>query len=244
MATAPAATPANPFSTRFVRPDEMTYRFAAGQDADAVAAATLTQLTRRGAAAIIGPHGSGKSTLLHTLAPRLSGVFPRVEWLRLHATGDAVQPLRHWQREQAAIGAAAAPQATCLVVDGFEQLPWAVRLQLTWRSWRAATGRKRPTVLQPYLLVTAHRPQLGIQTVYRTGWNAALVHSLTAEKLGDLPEPERQTMLRVAEQLAERFAQRRPADRNVRDYWFSLYDEYERLRPSNSFAATRRRNAQ
>jgi ABC-type dipeptide/oligopeptide/nickel transport system ATPase subunit len=240
MATAPAVTPANPFSTRFVRPDGMTYRFAAGQDAGAVADATIAQLTRRGTAAIIGPHGTGKSTLLHTLAPQLGAVFPRVEWIRLSATSNAVQQLWQWRREQVT----AATAVACLVIDGFEQLPWAVRLYLAWRSRRVAAWRRsdRPIASQPCLLVTAHRPQWGIRTVYRTGWNDAVVKTLTAEKLRDLPEPERQTMLRVAEQLADRLAQGEPIDRNVRDYWFSLYDEYERLRVPDSFAATRRRN--
>jgi hypothetical protein len=248
MSTAPlAATPVNPFSTRFVRPDCTSYCFADGEDADAVAAATITQLTCRGTAAIIGPHGTGKSTLLHTLVQRLSDVFPRVQWIRLSSASDAARELRQWQREQAAADGTSPAKTDCLVIDGFEQLPWTSRQRLIWRSRRwAMPGRPRDcrTPSRPCLLVTAHRPQLGIRTVYRTGWDAALVKRLTAEKLRDVPEPTRQEMLRLAEQHAARLQQGRAADRNVRDYWFLLYDAYERLRAHDSFAAdTRRRNA-
>lgn len=245
MPTASVATPANPFSTRFIRPDAVAYRFAAEQDADAVASATIEQLTRRGAAAIIGPHGTGKSTLLHTLAPQLRNVFPQIQWIQLSSASNAAKELRQKLREQTVADTASRTQATCLVIDGFEQLPWSVRLRLAWQSWRAVTGRRRQRrpSSAACLLVTAHRPQLGIKTIHRTGWDAALVKSLTAEKLRDLPEPERQTMLRLAEQLAGQLTQGRLPDRNVRDYWFALYDEYERLRPSHTFAASRRRNS-
>src|SRR5690606_7920124 len=155
------------------------------------------------------------------------------------------QELRQWQREQTAVDRAS-PKADCLVIDGFEQLPWRVRQRLIWRSRRGVVPwrpRNRHVPSCPCLLVTAHRPQFGVRTVHRTAWNAELVKSLTAEKLCSLPESERQTMLRLAEQRAARLAQGRLVDRNVRDYWFSLYDEYERLRAHDSFAAdTRRRN--
>lgn len=239
-----ASPPANPFSTRFVRPDRTDYRFADGQDADTVAAAVIAKLTRCGTAAIIGPHGTGKSTLLHALIQRLNNVFPQVQVIRLSSAGDASQELRRWQREQEIAGEPSAATTACLVIDGFEQLPWTARQRLIWRARRWACWRSRDRHLTPpCLLVTAHRPQWGVGMIFRTGWDEAMVSKLTAEKLRDLPEPTRRTMLRLAAEHAAKLERGRPADRNVRDYWFSLYDEYERLRAHASFAAaTRRKN--
>jgi len=234
-----SSPPANPFSTRFVRPDRTDYRFADGQDADTVAAAVIAQLTRCGTAAIVGPHGTGKSTLLHALVQRLSDVFPHVPWIQFSSADNAAQELRRWQREQEIAGEPSAASTTCLVIDGFEQLPWTARQRLIWQSRRWTTWRShnRRLPVRPCLLVTAHRPQWGVRTIFRTDWDRALVSRLTAEKLRDLPEPTRRTMLRLAAEQAAKLERGRPADRNVRDYWFSLYDEYERLRAPDSFAA-------
>jgi len=239
-ATAP---PANPFSTRFVRPDRTDYRFAAGQDADAVAGAAIAQLNHCGTAAIIGPHGTGKSTLLHTLMPRLQAAFAHVQLVRLSSTSQAVQELRRSLEEQATAGDECAVQPRCLVIDGFEQLPWLVRQRLIGRSrrWAAKRRRGRRAAAGTGLLVTAHRAQLRVPTLFWTGWDDELVSDLTAEKLCDLPEPTRQTMLRLAAEHAARLQHSRPAARNVRDYWFTLYDEYERLRAHHSSAAAPRR---
>src|SRR5690554_1857511 len=95
------ATPSmpNPFSTRFVRPDQSVYRFAPGENVNSVTSRVFAQLSSRGTAAIIGPHGTGKSTLLHTLVPRLEPLFSAVDWIRLSSATDAVAELRQRQRE-------------------------------------------------------------------------------------------------------------------------------------------------
>lgn len=251
VANAPS-TP-NPFSTRFVRPDQTAYRFAQGENLHSFTTRLLAQLSSRGTAAIIGPHGTGKSTLLHTLLPRLEQVFSAVHWIRLDSATDAVAELRQRQREFRSRDRQSAAASRCLVIDGFEQLPWVARQRLVYQTlrWRQAAFRNRhgqPPQGQPpqdCLLVTAHRPQLVVATLYRTNWDDTIVRSMTEEKLEGLPWRERVTMLRAAERHAVMINHSESLHRSVRDYWFALYDEYERLRSHPPFAAgIPRRNAQ
>jgi hypothetical protein len=225
----------NPFSTRFVRPDRTAYAFPPGEDLKSVATDLINQLYRRGAAAIIGPHGTGKSTLLNSLIPQLNVAFADIHRIQLSSSTDSLAELKTWLQEQHQIAAPSAELARCLVIDGFEQLSWTVRQQILWqakyeRSWLRSTHLRLPP--RSYLLVTAHQPQFAIRTFYRTGWDDRIVKVLTEEKLGILPLPQRLAMLETAERQAIAIARVRPAHRSVRDYWFSLYDEYERLRCS------------
>lgn len=230
----PLATPAtprpNPFATRFVRPDAATYRFAPGQNAQAAANNLIQWLLRRGTAAIIGPHGTGKSTLVHTLVPALGQAFAAVERVQLSSSTDALAQLRAWQRQRRSDQTPTS--ARCLIIDGFEQLPWLTRQRLSlqaarWQPDGSSSGQRPP---RPYLLVTAHRRQIGIQTWWRTAWDDRIVAALTEEKLCDLPQAERLALLAAAARRAAAVRRAAPEQRNVREYWFALYDEYERRR--------------
>ncbi len=71
-----AAAQSNPFSTRFVRPGALAYRFPPGESA----ATLVERLAASGwRGQIVGPHGSGKSTLVAALGETLprSPVGPR-----------------------------------------------------------------------------------------------------------------------------------------------------------------------
>ncbi len=216
----------NPFSTCFVRPENGNYRFPNGRNAYETGERLLQLLKRSGTAAIIGQHGTGKSTLLQTLAEPLHQEFDRLKWVQLTRFSDnrpAVDSVRRFLAAHRSNR-----YRCCLIIDGFEQLGWAERFRLVAPTraarfcWRAPANRH----LGPSLVVTAHRPQLGISTFYRTGWCDEVVDAMTTDKLSELSPAERETMLQVA-------AQRKVTARhgqNVRDYWFMLYDEYERLR--------------
>ena len=58
----------NPFSTRFVEPGAIAYRFP---NADGLAALVRRLDETGGWGQLVGPHGSGKSTLLASLLPAL-----------------------------------------------------------------------------------------------------------------------------------------------------------------------------
>ena len=191
-----------------------------------MASHAINVLQTHGTAAIIGPHGTGKSSLVHTLLPHLQQAFPIVTRLQLSSATDAMTELSHWQRSVATSLASGG----CWVIDGFEQLPWLVRRRLVAqaRRWRPPLARSRHSgqAKRPCLLLTAHRRQLGVKTVLQTDWDNAVVGVLTREKLAGLPPQLRERMLGAARCQAAIMARHR----NVRDYWFTLYDEFERLR--------------
>ncbi len=119
------------------------------------------------------------------------------------------------------------------MIDGFEQLAWHQRKALVWRLRRRVRpflGKRRPASDEPLVgdrwLVTAHRPQWGVATQLRTDWDDRIVQQITEERLQGLPESQQQTLRGAAARLAIRGRQ----TRNVRDYWFGLYDEFERFR--------------
>ncbi len=214
----------NPFSTRFVRPDQMQYRFSQAIDPSDWVHSLVDRFQQEPALAVIGPHGTGKTTLLHFLMPRLETCFGDVRYVRLSSWDQPIRPTEaaRWVAGQ-----------RLLVIDGYEQLPAASRLAIVARlKWRPSETR---------MLVTAHRRQWLVPTFFCTHWDAEIVSELTAEKLAHLPIEQQNAMRQVADQLAQRFvAGSKPggaATANVRDYWFSLYDAYEELRNGASVFA-------
>jgi energy-coupling factor transporter ATP-binding protein EcfA2 len=132
----------NPFSTRFVAPGAIPFRFPTEDG--------LAELVRRleaggGRGQIVGPHGSGKSTLLTALLPALTSWHVRVVHLN---TSDRRLPAWAW---------GVPPPRSLLVIDGFEQLGRVTRWRVKRRYRRSGSG----------LLVTAHTP-VGLPDLYRT----------------------------------------------------------------------------
>jgi len=144
------------------------------------------------------------------------------------------------QRSEAASPSTETPVAAkCVVVDGFEQLGWVTRGWLTACVRSSKTrwqfGSDRPPSLTdsraatPHLLITCHAPQIGIPTFLTTRWDDDLVERLTQEKLERLPRDQQTVMNRAARSRSEAIRRSGHSRRNVRDYWFALYDDYERL---------------
>jgi hypothetical protein len=132
----------NPFSTCFVQPGSIPFRFPTNDGL----ADLIRQLDETGGwGEIIGPHGSGKSTLLATLLPAITA--RRVRHVRLN-TSERTLPAWVWDRPD---------PSSLLAIDGFEQLGFFTR----WRMKRHCRQHHCG------LLVTAHR-SLGLPTLFHT----------------------------------------------------------------------------
>jgi hypothetical protein len=169
---------ANPFSTRYIRPGAIEFRFPPGDDAKALVQ-RLRARDWRGE--IIGPHGSGKSSLLAALVPALRDAGKSVLLVELH-DGQRRLPVdlkRH-------------PDATgdgVVIVDGYEQLSWLSRLGVKRVCRRRGMG----------LLVTSHKPA-GLPELYRTAPTLELARSIVESLVAG-----RSASITSAE-LAERYA--------------------------------------
>jgi hypothetical protein len=132
----------NPFSTRFVQPGAIPFRFPTP---DGLAAMIRRLRETAGWGEIVGPHGSGKSTLLASLLPALTAWH--VHHIRLNTTHRRLPATAFEQR----------PPGSILVIDGFEQLGIFTRWRLKQRCRSYGCG----------LLVTAHR-SMGLPELRRT----------------------------------------------------------------------------
>lgn len=224
----------NPFSSHFVRPGSIPYRFSGGLDVGTVGTRLLEWSSRHFAASIIGPHGTGKSTLLHSLASYLADAGYDLIWFRLSQTDCRAACRQHILRSVAEMWDEDIPRPSrrCIIVDGYEQLDWLTRFWIAARlQWARVPnrfgGQGRPG---NFLLVTAHATAVGIPSFFQTEWQDGLVEELTMEKLLQLSPDERALMVARAHARARLLNSVPERERNVRDYWFSLYDDYERLR--------------
>lgn len=191
----------NPFSTCYVRPGRLAFRFSERWDA--------SQLTRRlvdqgGWGQVVGPHGAGKSTLLHAWLPQLAGAGRDIVWWTLHA-GERQLPAG-WKSAAREWG-----PSTLVVVDGYEQLSWWSRRQLQSRCRRAGCG----------LLVTTHH-DVGLPDLVSVRSSLDVVQALVAELTRNMPQRI------AAEEVATCY---QACQGNVRELFFALYDLYERRRP-------------
>jgi len=215
----------NPFASRFIRPDQNAYRFAVDDDEnatrqDAVYANVLHELATQRAAAIVGPHGTGKSTLVHGLIPILADHFADVSRITLSSsrrwTAKDV-----WPADLVKQNAVDPERRICLVIDGFEQLSLIGRMVI-----RSRVMRNR----QMSILVTSHRRHARFPLCHETGWDTAMTLRLAEEKLHT-------ASVHVRDHMMQRMRQRLPSQSNVRDLWFDLYDDYERLNAEGNQAA-------
>jgi hypothetical protein len=211
--TAPPSRCDNPFATCWVRPGALAFKFPAPLTAEELVD-TLAERKWRGA--IVGPHGSGKTTLLETLKPVLEAAGRR---LRVITLRDEQQPLlADFRARVAEISNCESRQTECtrspgqllFMVDGYEQLGWLTRLRLHRMCRRSGAG----------LLVTAHDP-CSIPTLIQLAPALNLVEQLVGDLCSRVSTPI--TNSHVAASHACHGS-------NVREIFFALYDQHERLR--------------
>jgi hypothetical protein len=198
----------NPFATRATRSGRVLYQFPAG-----ASIAGLIECLRTAGwwGQIVGPHGSGKSTLLAALLPELARQTGPPVVARLHASNRQL-PACVEVALRSGRSAPAVPLRV-LVIDGYEQLSLWQRLRLNHRCRRQGRG----------LLVTAHRPLLGLPILYRTCATPETAWGVVRYLLRE--EPDLLAPADVAARLARHGG-------DVRELLFELYDWYEARRGS------------
>jgi len=189
----------NPFSTRFVQPGAIPFRFPTFPSPDGLAALVLRLGETRGWGQIIGPHGSGKSTLLAALLPVLSDW--RVCHIKLNTTDRRLLPEVFDPPKPGAL----------LVIDGFEQLGFLSRWRVKRHCRKHGCG----------LLVTAHT-SMGLPDLYRT----AVTPRAAAEVVAELA-PESSTDFAGFLDGFDIPARLRAHHGSLREVLFELYDRWE-----------------
>lgn len=200
--------PSNPFSTRFIRPGAIGFRFAAGESVSRCVDFLRCHGWR---GQVVGPHGSGKSTLLRSLQIplaecaelRWTQVIPR-ESGRGWSLVD--EPIDHFAEH----AARAISKPKIWVIDGFDCLNWFTRGRIQRDARRERAG----------LLISTHR-DLGLPTLHRTGFSPQDFCQLARWLARNF-----NTHLEL-DAIRRAYARHRP---NVREALFELYDHCENLR--------------
>jgi ABC-type dipeptide/oligopeptide/nickel transport system ATPase component len=188
----------NPFSTKFWTPGTIPYQFS---EKEWDVSVLIEQKINYGSVMqIVGSHGSGKSTLLRTLLQHLE---QRHFITRLEVLNDCqcklppdFLPIRHDQR-------------MFYMIDGYEQLSFWEQIRLRFQNWGLTGG----------LLLTTHKPALGIRVLYRTTSRFELFVKLVQELTKTYSETH--SLLFETSVLREIYHR---ADGNFRTAFFELYD--------------------
>ncbi|MEM7453729.1 MAG: ATP-binding protein [Planctomycetota bacterium] len=143
----------NPFSTRFVSPGMIAYKFDDELSPKKIANTFLTR--RHQVAQIVGPHGSGKSTLLRSLFPHLRRNFEQIVEVNIRGSSsiDSVCLRGRQTGEKSEL-----TEPRLLVVDGIERLPLTSTIGLVGHCLFAGTG----------LLITTHRRSPVLPVLFET----------------------------------------------------------------------------
>jgi energy-coupling factor transporter ATP-binding protein EcfA2 len=195
----------NPFSTRFWIPGTIPYLFDEQEKLD-VHTLIREKFESGLVMQIVGSHGSGKSTLLRTITRYLEQQHftIRLEVLNDHRRklSPDFLPIRHDKR-------------MFYMIDGYEQLSFWERFRLRFQHWSLTGG----------LLLTTHKPVLGIRVLYKTTPQfelfVKLVQKLTKTFSASSSDSFSGSFSFGTTELREIYQR---ADGNFRTAFFELYD--------------------
>ena len=194
---------ANPFSTRFTRPDAVEFLF---RSSDASALDLAKKFAADGSIAqIVGAHGSGKTTLTFAIERELKALLfeahpinTRRITIREHGSVEAVTT-------HPFLGMSEVPGKRLLIIDGIERLSLVKRLILISHCKSAKIG----------LLITTHRRLSGVPVLYKTTPTLA-----TLERLVKQLAPDSDIGTTLLTTVFEK------TKMNIRESLMLLYDEF------------------
>ena len=204
----------NPFCTRFIRPDAITFCFDFYEDEQQDAQSLMDRIRGNRRSLIVGPHGTGKSTLLRFIINQLSADYRSIATVQLQSGGadnekrmaDAFQRLDSQMKSS---GSTCSHQAMrLLVVDGIEQLNRRQRFNLFLKTLKSDLC----------ILATSHAPMWEFREVFRTSISSQLIYKLTLDRVCNCDETTRRLVIHRLE------SQDLESVTNLRDLWFDLYD--------------------
>lgn len=190
----------NPFSTRFTRPGQLSWR--SRDQSPAVLLDRLEQIGGRGI--IFGPHGSGKTTLLYHLMVEASARGWPIRHLRL----------RSWSQWPLAVSMVLSPGTSdhFHFIDSWEALAWP--RDLLARIFAQQSRR---------IVVTTHQPRhCGNWPVL---WKACLEKHEFHGLVADLLRQSDGAPIKFESSLLDEIFIRHGG--NIREAFFELYDLYE-----------------
>ena len=217
----------NPFCTRFVRPGTIQFRFVESEFENDSIHNPISQLcdviASNHRSLIVGPHGTGQSTLVQSLLRQLVHDFETVTHIQLcmETPTRFESPFTwftHWRNHCVELASnrktvlsllhQMSSTKGLLVIDGIEQLSSYACRQLICDARRLGVR----------VLATSHRSKRLFETIYQTSLSERMIRELTANRIVDAPEG----IKAIVQQELER--QDLNEIRNLRDFWFMLYD--------------------
>ena len=190
----------NPFSTRFVRPDQVEFIFETGGSIENLVKRLETSAWR---GQILGPHGTGKTTLIWSLVrilqPNLA--IKLIQLQSHHKKLDEAKTLFQTERYSET-------ENDLLIVDGFESLGWLERRSLLGRHH--SKGR---------LLVSTHQ-DCGLPVLFQSPTKPEIFNQLVSK----LTKHVGSELVGESSRLFEKH------QGNCRDAIFELYDLFEQGR--------------
>ncbi|MDR0704877.1 MAG: ATP-binding cassette domain-containing protein [Planctomycetaceae bacterium] len=208
----------NPFSTKFWTPGTIPYLFDEQEELN-INTLIGQKLEQGLVMQIVGSHGSGKSTLLRTIMRSLEQQYFTI---RLEVLNDCqcklspdFLPVRH-------------DKSVVYMIDGYEQLSVWERFRLRFQDWSLTGG----------LLLTTHKPVLGIRVLHKTTPRFELFVKLVQELTKTYSATDSDSFSFGITELREIYQR---ADNNFRTAFFELYDIIQEKESPNRAREKKRR---
>ena len=197
----------NPFSTSFVRPGALPFRYPAGMTRDQL----LTRFETNGfRGQIVGPHGVGKSSLVADLLPDWTTIFQEIGHITIRGGKQFQSELETRWLGDTKQSDGTKQRSKLIIVDGLERWSIMNRQLLIQSANQKEFG----------LLATVHMPIRGLPLLCRLEPRLDIFEQIVTDLCADVTAFKQDELKDVFEK----------ADGNFREGLMLLYDQYEATR--------------